>query len=504
VLNAENDEVSAGETGKDGRFVTETLPSGQYQVSVSADDYDDGYTFPFVNGPTEQTITLRSQLPGALTIRVVDEFTGQPVGKASVVVYDTSRNMVASGKSTKTGEFRTGVLAEGEYITDVSISGYFPVRSWVWVQGDTRHEIMITPSVAGTLTVTVIDQATAMTIPGATVRVYDQTRVELAWGVTDASGIYTSAVLDPGDRLVMVSAEGYMPSGDVYLRLNGDTPLETWLQPSVPGALRVEVVGWDSYEWISGARIIVRDAVTLEEVARGVTDYFGVYTTPELPGGDYVLRVTADGYAASTQAFRLVGPADRLVLLDPAEPTSPGTITLTLLSLPSGQPVTGASITVIDPDDLLVVATGATDVRGMFVTNQLEAGDYLLRVDADYYYPSESTVIVDGPMEITYGLGLQLTATLSLSPVTADPGGQVIVTGEGFAPSETVRITWAVPGGEVLAEVKATKDGTFSRKVTIPFDAAGMSSIVAEGLESGRLGAWYVIITVSGEPSLTP
>jgi hypothetical protein len=63
---------------------------------------------------------------------------------------------------------------------------------------------------------------------------------------------------------------------------------------------------------------------------------------------------------------------------------------------------------------------------------------------------------------------------------------------------------WNGPDGRVLAEVKATKDGTISCTMKIPEDGGWSGAVVAVGLDSGAVGVGYVVFSTTSEPMLDP
>ena len=79
------------------------------------------------------------------------------------------------------------------------------------------------------------------------------------------------------------------------------------------------------------------------------------------------------------------------------------------------------------------------------------------------------------------------TASASLSTSTVTPGGQVTVTGRGYAPGEAIEL-WLHSTPVKLATLTASADGTFSRTVTIPVGTeTGAHHIEARGATSGTI-----------------
>ncbi len=73
--------------------------------------------------------------------------------------------------------------------------------------------------------------------------------------------------------------------------------------------------------------------------------------------------------------------------------------------------------------------------------------------------------------------------------------GPVTVSGQGFAPDETVTVRWNSTTGVVLATVTAGSSGSFSTGVTVPSVAAGSYKVYAIG--SLSLSAPYAALTIT-------
>lgn len=92
--------------------------------------------------------------------------------------------------------------------------------------------------------------------------------------------------------------------------------------------------------------------------------------------------------------------------------------------------------------------------------------------------------------------------SLTLSPSTVLAGGQVTVSGTGFAPASPVQLT-IDPDPAHLATVTTDGAGAFSAEVTIPASLSGEYTIVATGTDSvGSVLALSAVlsVTTSGVP----
>lgn len=108
-----------------------------------------------------------------------------------------------------------------------------------------------------------------------------------------------------------------------------------------------------------------------------------------------------------------------------------------------------------------------------------------------------------GVLEIANIVQQAISTTMAVTASASDvsQGGQVTLSGGGFAPNETVKIELhSTPA--LLASVPATGSGTFSTTLTIPAGTApGAHTLVATGLTSGRSFSTPITITASGSSS---
>lgn len=108
-----------------------------------------------------------------------------------------------------------------------------------------------------------------------------------------------------------------------------------------------------------------------------------------------------------------------------------------------------------------------------------------------------------GVLEVANIVQQAISTTMAVTASASDvsQGGQVTLSGGGFAPNETVQIELhSTP--VVLASIPATGSGTFSTTLTIPASTTpGAHTLVATGLTSGRSFSTPITITASGSSS---
>ena len=75
------------------------------------------------------------------------------------------------------------------------------------------------------------------------------------------------------------------------------------------------------------------------------------------------------------------------------------------------------------------------------------------------------------------------SGNLTVSNATPSAGGEITVSGEGFAPASPVQITIA-SSPQLLATVESDASGAFSATVTIPASLSGQHTISATGTDA--------------------
>lgn len=478
VRNAsDGNEVAAGTTDPNGMFTTGTLASDEYLVDVSKEGYYASTTWWVnLNGDTSTTVYLEPQIPGTLTVAVVEQGSDSavPVANVSVVVRDTeTQSVVATGTTGADGTFTTSSLPGDTYAVYLTKDGYYVnPDNWIRVSGDTTLTLPLEPRIAGTLTVTVLEQETDPAIPIAgatvTVRYWDETTYQyviVATGTTDSEGVFTSTTIDGSGYDVEVTREGYF-ANTTWVHLSGDTSTTVYLQPRISGTLTVTVLESGSTVTIPEAAVTIRSHDTWEIVATGTTDVDGEFVTSEaLTGGYYDVLVEKDNYYSGSIGTLVNGETSIGIELTPR---IPGSITVTVLDESTGDPIPNADVWATSWDAQAGVI-GMTDADGTFTTSVLTGGQYDIFASADGYYSQSGYASVSGDTSVTISLPPRIDGTLTVHITDRVTGNPV----EGATVSLQSFDTWLIdPVGTT------GPDGTFS------------APLVA--------GSYYIVVTANG------
>src|SRR5690606_18355520 len=118
-------------------------------------------------------------------------FAEEPLEGATVTVsywdeatYETV--IAASGPTGEDGTFITGMLVSRYYDVEITADDYYRYNTSVQVTGDTTTSVTLEPRIAGTLTVTVLDDVSNDPVAGASVTVlYSGTQTTVTTGITN-------------------------------------------------------------------------------------------------------------------------------------------------------------------------------------------------------------------------------------------------------------------------------------------------------------------------------
>ena len=506
--------VTTGSTDADGMFTTSTLAGGDYYVEATAGGYDGGSTWVFLKGETQATVWLVPDVPGSLAITLLDQKSDTSIADASVVVRnEDTGDVVASGTSDASGYFFAEPFDDGYYRVEFSAPGYFVDFTWVYIDGPTELSFTLLPRTPGILTVHVTDPDGTTPVPSAFVDVYDQdTGNRVGQGLTDANGSFATDTLPAGDYQVGVSRDGYF-DGWTSERVSGPTDAYVWLDPRADGVLTVNVTDSTTSNPVDGASVTVRDSSTNDIVASGSTGADGVFITSEaLPSNYYSIDVTKDGYFDGWTSYRVSGPTDAYVWL---QPMADGVLTVNVTDSTTSNPVDGASVTVRDSSTNDIVASGSTGADGVFITSEALPGNYYsIDVTKDGYFDKSYSTAINGATELDVWLQPEAYSDVTVrveaaNGITAIPNahvaishydsvlGQYIVDAEGNTDSDGAFMASSLRNGSYNVDV--TADGYLSESTYVWIDGPTELSVAMDPNVGGFITT-HVISRATGDP----
>lgn len=219
--------------------------------------------------------------------------------------------------------------------------------------------------------------------------------------------------------------------------------------------------------------------VTVVETGRVVrTDPSNGSYNLTLPAGTYTLRAEAYGYYAQDRSVTIDADSS-LTAIFVLQPIPHGTIAGTVTNIRTGEPVAGATVSVLED---LRVAPATTGADGRFQLDVLE-GSYTVQANARGYYLGSTSVSVAGGSTVSADLALEPFIGMSGEIAYDDGGGEnawaFYAEGNGWAvrmtpehPGQTAMVTgarvylwdesWPNPGGNSFqaAIYSANPDGS--------------------------------------------
>ncbi len=288
----------------------------------------------------------------------------------------------------------------GDLILDFDLS-----RSFVF-NGPMTHapgvkRVLFTPvvrasnaSTTGTLALDVAsdnatpgDAADDFALEGATVRVFDDTDVEIAMGLTDAAGHFETSV-PPGTYRVTAEAAahdtGEVTGVEVFLANLTDAGLVTLAasETEITGVVLSDgATPADTSDDtnIENALVEARAAGDAVVVASAMTDASGAFALAMLPAGDYDLTITKTGWkdgAVTNVASVLAGGPGQTVRLEALLSNITGEVTDNVAAV-----VPNATVTVENANVQMIAGPATTDSNGIYNINAVPSGAHMLVVD---------------------------------------------------------------------------------------------------------------------------
>ncbi len=499
----------------DGRFVIRQLEPGDYLLAIDHPEY----------ATVHASITIRPGQSvdfGTLNLyRSVDSNTGTVLGKVTGAVDGTPLGGVlirVNGELTVTtdedGAYQIADVTAGPIDIVVSLEGYRSVAGsgTLPAGGVAVFSPALTPAIGSDPETAVIgmvrDAANDSALPGATVEVSGE---QFVMTTTDANGAYRIDELVPGPVSIRVSLDGYEPAtvgtqvheGQVLnfsprLHPAGSAPPDS----NTAGVFGV-VLDAGSGESIADASVV---AVFGETETQTFSDPHGYFDIPGLAELEGEVRVTAEGYIASTIA----------VVLEPLQTLDLAQIRLRQETAPNPRP----DFTVASVDDSQAVSDPRTLVSsGHLQTSVANHGtarfdgplSLLAFHDTDgngRYHEDTDIVVGHASSELALGIGHTIAIDIPLAgelpfrdaPITvwADSVESVVESDEDNNFLSTSGLCMKLPsdGGELELRVKWHWDGddgvTGSRTVHGP----PMISRIADTNDDGVINDEDVPIVV--------
>lgn len=225
--------------------------------------------------------------------------------------------------------YRIGQLPAGSYTLRIFSDGFVDqTYEGVVVSGNTTTVQDITLETGATINGVISDSINGMPITGARVEVTNTSKA----GVSDNSGAYTVKGLAPNDYNILVTKPGYADfTGMVTVNLPS-TSYDISLD-SLAGSIAGVVVNENSLP-VNDAQVVAYNPAL--NIYKSANTIGGTFAIDDLPAGDYVLGIKANGYAAvqypSTGVLSLSPDQDLVIpgpiMVNPVPPVFESTSTV--------------------------------------------------------------------------------------------------------------------------------------------------------------------------------
>lgn len=327
-------------SGADGSYTLGNIPAGPQTISASAAGFRPTQANVTVigNQTISQDLTL-NELTGSVAGKITDATTSAAIANAELELLPfplSSANTDGAGNYVLTG------VPVGQQVLFASAPGYYGKIAVVSVNADqtTNLNLSLTLKV-GNVSGTIFDKFRSP-VGIATVSVVG-TNLAVS---TAADGTYDLANVPAGTRTLSVQAGA---AGSAQATVNvvaGETVYKDIYLQTPSGTVRGKVTNASNNQPIAGASILV--GIPFGAIYYSAfTDGGGNYQLNDIPTGSITVYAGADGYIAGQATGTVV--VNQTLTLDLAlrPDTQPGTVTGTIKSNLTNQPLPGATITVV-------------------------------------------------------------------------------------------------------------------------------------------------------------
>ncbi|MBN2239873.1 MAG: carboxypeptidase regulatory-like domain-containing protein [Dehalococcoidales bacterium] len=424
---------NSGLTSSDGSYTITLLPSGDYEVQVTANGYltENHYEAVTVSAPDNTPdIDFVLSTGGSISGYVYEDDGSTPVAGAMVEAGDAATQSSGQDITGADGRYSITGLPSGDYEVQVTANGY-PVHVYdspvsVTPPDDTsgiNFYLRVNGSISGR--VLTADGVTPM--DGAWVSAWDE-NTGFSGGDETNDGYYTITGLPTGDYEVTAAAAGYRTevfNGPVSVTAPYDTPrinFNLYLVGSISG----HVYDADGVTPLEGAVVCARDENTGFS-GSDMTDNNGLYAITGLPSGRYEVKAESDGYLTKLYSS--------LVSVTAPDDTSGINFSLDVVGSVSGHVYEADGITPVEDAAVCVWndyhgSSNHTGPDGSYNVTGLPTGNYHVRVTASGYrtedYPE--SVNITAPND-TPGIDFTLEFTGSISGYVYQADGITPVAG---------------------------------------------------------------------------
>ncbi|WP_404354763.1 carboxypeptidase regulatory-like domain-containing protein [Cytobacillus firmus] len=407
-----------------GDYIVTGLAPGVYTVIVSAPNFQtNAATVQVQSNQTANGNVALVPDPGQITGTIISSLGGIPIAGAVVNITSSSGSLIATVLTDQNGNFMAEMLAPDNYTLNVFADNFQNGSVGALVQsGQSTPVIIELAADPGRITGTVSPAAANTVIQ---LRDVNNLLVDSAHAASDGSFSFNN--LAPGLYTVLASATNYSAAqAGTFVQSNQTSIVSLTMVPN-PGSISGAVTN-NLGNPIVNATVQVYDQNGIL-LGNGFTNAAGEYLVGNLPSGSFTAVASSPGYGQVITGVSL-GIGQDLTGVNVSLIPNPGTINGQVTDRGTGEPISGASVVVLDSISQLPIAAASTTVFGNYTVTGLAPGSYIVSASKIGFSIEQVGAIVESEISTAADIALQ-----------ADPGrisGSVVdsdgnpVTGNGI------------------------------------------------------------------------
>jgi large repetitive protein len=460
-------------SNENGQYVVNGLAPGIYTVVVSAPNYQTNAATVQVssNQTIDGSIALQPD-PGQITGTVLDSAGSNPIPGASVSIVNSSGNLITTVLTDSNGVFMVVGLAPDNYTVNVFANNFQngTVGALVTSGQTTPVSVSLDPN-PGFITGTV-----SPIVPNTIIQLRDVNNVLIDSVVSNQDGTFSFNNLTPGTYTILAAAPNYSTAqAGVSVLANQTSTVVLTLVPN-PGTVS-GIVTDNIGNPIVNAIVQIFDQNNIL-IGSGFTDSSGQYIVGNLPSGSFNVVVNSPGFGQVIAGIN-IGVGQDLTGVNIILIPNPGIINGQIINLTTGDPITGATVVIIDGVSQIPVATTTTSTFGNYSVSGLAPGSYIVSASKLNFTTEQTGAIVLSDSATRADLALGENPG-NISGNVEDTNGNPI-TGNG------IQISVFNENNVIVVSFLANSDGTY----TVPSLAPGTYFVSgnAPGFSSSTVSA---------------
>lgn len=446
--------VATVTTSQFGEFLVNDLAPSSYALTVFAPGYETGIIGAIVeSGQVTNASVMLAALPGSIRGQVLTEDNAEITSNNTYIkLFTSSGALIRTMFADSNGRFVIEDLAPDIYSLSATAENHATDSQTVLIgPGELKQVVFRLAPIVSVVSGIVTDAVSRLPVIGALVTVNSRTTLPIDTTFTDQAGQFTFDSISAGRRVLTVTADGYGTFTTGILAGAGfaTTFLRVTLRP-LPGAVFGFVTNIEDGSAIAGAEVTLLTEAQ-QTFATVISDNSGSYAFRLLSPGRYLSFATAQGFALQNGTFT-IGPGQSTKASFTLQPL-PGSFTGRITDKATGAPLNSIGIFVRHLNNFAQVAgLASTDAQGVFLIDNLPAGNYVVNISELGFVATQSSFIVGRGEQVRRDFPLARTSSIIIGDVTGENGTKL--------PGSLVVAT--DPNGVIVGQGAADNEGRYS------------------------------------------